>query len=110
MSKVTQSMDIAQVKPEETQRFTDLALKDIAQQINGKLDFATNFNGKLLSVTFAAANTQVSVAHGLGRVPQGYIITMDDSGVKVFNGTTSNTATTLYLRASGPGTVGLLVY
>lgn len=110
MSSVTASTDMTQVKPEELTKFLDICLQDIVSTINGKLDFQTNFSCKLLSITFGAANVDVSTAHGLGRVPSGYIVTSASAAASVYNGSSGNTSTNIILRASAPATVGVLVF
>lgn len=110
MSKITASPDLAQVKPEDHQRFADLFANDTANTVNGNLDFQHNFNCKLIQVSFPSVNVQVAVPHGLGRVPQGYIVTATSTGMHVFNGIPANTSTTLYLQSSTTGIAGILVY
>jgi len=110
MSSIKASDDMSQVPPEQLQRFLDILAKDIVSTVNGKLDFQTNFNCTLISVPFTAANTQQAILHGLGRVPVGYIKTRASANMEVFDGTSGNTSNVLYLQASAPGTVGLLIY
>lgn len=110
MSKVTASTDIQQVKPDEVARFTDLAFQDIVSTLNGNLDFQTNFNCKILSVTFSAANTQVAISHGLGRIPAGYLQISSSVAASVYNGDSSSSSSVLYLKSSAPATVGLIVF
>ena len=110
MSSITASTDMTQVKPEQLAEFVDKFFQDVEQTVNGNLDFKTNINCKLLSVTFSAANSSVATAHGLGRVPAGYIVTSATAALSVYNGSTGNDSTNIYLQASAPGTVGLIVF
>ncbi len=110
MSKVQASTSVSNVKPDEVARFTDLCLADIVNIVNGNLDFGSNINCKLLSVTFSAANVNTAVTHNLGRAPAGYIVTKSSASANVFDGTVASNSNTLYLQASAQATVGLLVY
>ena len=110
MSSITASVEMDQAKPEELAKFLTLFSQDVVAQVNGKLDFQTNFNCKLISVTFSAANTNVSASHGLGRIPAGYIVTSSSASANVFNGTSGHTTSVINLQASAAATVGLLVY
>ncbi len=110
MSSIQASTDMTQVKPEELAKFIDLFCQDVAETINGKLDFTTNFNCKLLSITFGAAATDTGVVHGLGRVPIGYIVTSASAATSVYSGSVSSSSTSLVLRASAAATVGLIVF
>ncbi len=110
MSRIQASTDMTQVKPEELARYIDLFFQEVVRTVNGKLDFATNINCKLLSMTFSAANADTTVSHGLGRVPAGYIVTSASAATSVYDGSISNTSSDLTLRASVAATVGLLVF
>lgn len=110
MSKVTASYEFQACKPEELPRFLTLFGEQVARALNSGLDFETNFNSKFVSITFSATNTDTSVAHGLGRVPAGYIIIGLSAALTVYDGVGANTATNLFLRASATGTARLLVY
>lgn len=110
MSKVQASVDLATVKEEEFQKYVTLALQDIVRQVNGGLDFQSNFAGQLLSVIFTAANTNTSLGHSLGRVPAGYIITSLSASMVVYTGSAAWTSSTINLKSSATGTAGVLVY
>jgi hypothetical protein len=105
MSKVTASTDFDRAPKEQLTRFLTLLASDVVQQINGGLDFQSNFNCKLLTVTFSAANAAVAVVHGLGRVPTGFIVYQRSANLVVYDGVSPNTSSTLNLRASAAGTV-----
>ncbi len=47
------------------------------------------------------ANTQFSITHTLNRVPNGYIVVKNDTDGVVYDGTSANTSTTLFLRHGG---------
>lgn len=108
--KLTASESLQQVKPEELGRYADIFCQDVVQVVNGGLTFGDNFNAKTLSVTFPSANGTVAVIHGLGRVPAGYMVQSLTANMVIFNGTSGNTAQTLYLQASAAGTASILVY
>lgn len=110
MSKLTASVDFDRVKPEELAKFLAKFGDQLLQLINGNLDFATNFNCKILSVTFSAANANVATPHGLGRVPAGYFVISKSASMIVYDGTSANTLQTLNLRASAAGAVNLIVF
>lgn len=110
MSKITASFSFDQVKPEEMPRYLTLFGDQVVRTVNGGLDFQTNFNGTVVSLTFSATNTDTSVAHGLGRVPTGYLIIGRTANMGIYNGAASNTATNLILRSSSVGTASVLVF
>ncbi len=110
MSNITASTDMTQCKPEELAKFLDIFCQDVVNVVNGNLDFSTNFNAKLISITFGAANTNTPVNHGLSRVPAGYIVTSATAATSVYNSTVPNTTSVLNLMASAAATVGLLVF
>ena len=110
MSKITASTDLDKVKPEDLPRYLTLFAQDVAKQLSNSLDFATNFNGKEISVTFTAANTEVATAHTLGRAPSKYVVTSASTALSVYSGATSNSSDTIYLKSSAIGVATLLIY
>lgn len=110
MSKVTASYEFQACKPEDMPRFLTLFGEQVSRTLNNGLDFETNFNSKTVSITFSAANTDVIVAHGLGRLPVGYIVVGLSASLTVYDGVGANTTSNLVLRANATGTARLLVY
>lgn len=110
MARVTASTDIDQLKPEEVQKFVDLALQDIVTQVNGELTIGENIKARLVSVTFSAANTDVQVSHTLGKIAQGYLVYSSSAATSIYNGSSGSTASAIFLRASAPATVGLVIF
>jgi len=59
-----------------------------------------NMDARRVSVTsHVSPGTEFSVAHGLGKVPADYIRAGQDLAGDLFDGTTANTKTTLYLKS-----------
>jgi hypothetical protein len=110
MSKVQASSDLSTIKPEELQKYTTLALNDIVQTVNGKLEFGPNISGRMVVVQFTAANTDTTMAHGLGKTPSGYLVIGLSASMIVYNGTVANTSTNVILRSSAIGTATLFVF
>lgn len=116
MSSLTASTDFTQVDDKknpdvpELKKFLSIFGDNVVETINGNLDFSTNFNGKLMSVTFSSANSDVAVSHGLGRVPSGYLVYSRSASMVVYNGSSPSTSSVIYLKASATGTVGLFIF
>lgn len=108
--RITASPDVERVKTEELARYTSIFLTQVVEALNNNLSFVDNFNAKTLTVSFTAANTDVAIIHGLGRVPQGYIQVGQNAATSVYDGASANTAQLLYLRASATANVRLVVY
>ncbi len=110
MSKITASTDLSQVTPQDLPRFADIFAKDVAQVINGNLDFTTNFVCAFVNITFGVIDTNTAVSHPLGFVPNGYIRVSGTANSVIYDGTLANTNTQLILRCSALGTARLLVF
>lgn len=110
MSKVTASTDFDRLEEKELKKHLAIFAEQLLQALNGNLDFATNFNCKLLSITFSAAGTDTALPHGLGRVHTGYIVYSRSAGIVIYDGAQASTSTTLYLRATATGTASLIVF
>lgn len=74
-----------------------MVLKSI---LDGGISINDNFDASQVSVvSHATPGTEFSVAHGLGKIPLGYIITGQNGAGGVYDGSTANSRTTLYLKS-----------
>lgn len=65
------------------------------------LNFDDNFDSRRAQVTtHATPGTEFSVAHGLGKVPIGYIVYGQAAAGQIFDGATANTKDLLYLKSN----------
>lgn len=108
--KFTESVEIAHVDPEEAPLYTQKALENISAILTNGITFADNFSSKFLTITFSNANTDSATIHGLGRVPTGYLVIGASAATSVYDGSSANTSSLLYLRASVAATVRVLVF
>ena len=109
MSRIN-PVNLSNVSPEQLPRFADQFAQSVVQAINGDLDFSSNFNCLILSLTFTAANANTVFNHGLGRIPANYLQVGQTAGMVVYNGTLSHTVSQLNLRSTAAGTVQLLIF
>lgn len=90
--------------PQIKQQFTNL--KDWADNLHQFLDttfrkvsdIPFNQSESLTVADTGNANTEFSITHHLGRVPNGYIITKSDKACGVYDSGTTWTTTTIYLK------------
>lgn len=102
--------DISNVEgEEEIKRYVTQFNQAVKDAINGNIDFVDNCRTNIVSITFSASNTDTTVGHGLGRVPQGYILVGSSSAMSVYNGS-GNTASQVTLRSSATGTASVLLF
>lgn len=110
MSKITTSTDFDRVSAEDMPRRLNQFGEDVVAQVNGGLDFSTNFNASEVSVSFTAANTDTPIAHGLGRVPTRYILTGSTVALGLYDGSIKASSSIIYLKSSAVGTASILIY
>lgn len=91
-------------------RYASQCVDGIVTAINGNLNFQENLQISLVSVNFSAANQSQTIAHNLGRMPAGYIITSRTVNGNVFDGSGGLTTDIANLQASVVGTYGLLFF
>ena len=95
-------------------------MKTVTQAINGRLSFGDgrqsaqtgNFDGQFIEWTFVVANQEYEIPHGLGRVPQGIIVTMMNGGGNIFASNRGGWGTDrLFLKSNNaPRTARLIVF
>lgn len=100
MGKVSETGSVSNVEDtKELSRFVSIALKNIISQINGNLTFSDNISFKVFSVSFPAAATSYTFAHGLGRAPLIWISGDQTADASIFQSKASD-STNVYLQAS----------
>jgi hypothetical protein len=68
--------------------------------LDGGISFVDNVDVSGISaVTHVTPGTEFATAHALGKVPTGYIVVGQTAAGNVYDGTTANTTTTLYLKS-----------
>ena len=67
-----------------------------------------NFLRRRLIQDIAVSTAAVSVRHGLGYVPEGYIVVRKNANVTVYNGTIDKNQ--ISITASGSATISILVW
>ena len=74
-----------------------MVLKSI---LDGGISIKDNVDASRVTImTHATPGTEVGFSHGLGKVPLGYIVTGQEAAGSVYDGGTTNTNTTLYLKS-----------
>lgn len=74
-----------------------MVLKSI---LDGGISVDDNMDmSRVTIVTHATPGTETGYSHGLGKVPQGYIVTGQEAAGSVYDGSTANSKTTLYLKS-----------
>lgn len=96
--------------PVEFQRVVSIVLKDLVGVANGGVLFSDNFSAKILSVEFTASNTEVRIDHNLGRVPSGYLPLKLSAAAIIYDGQSSNTTQTAFLKASAACTATIMLF
>lgn len=111
MSKLTSSSDFGNIADlEGLKRWLTIWAGDVTAQINGGINFGTNINGNIIDVIFTAANTEQAVTHSLNKIPTGYVMMGTSASTVLYNGSTTNTVTVMYLKASAAATVKIFVF
>lgn len=102
--------DPSNLEKDEFRRIVSILLNAITSILNGGAVFSDNFSQSTQSVTFGAANTEVTVNHNIGRIPVGYLVLGNDSAATIYNGTTAFSAQAIFLRASAPCTATIMLF
>lgn len=110
MSKITKSPQIINVPDEKKWEYLTKYLINLTEVINGGLQFENNLRTKIVSHTFSAANTNESVTHGLGFVPNGYILAGSSVSLNLYDGTGTTSKTVISLKASAAGTAKIIFF
>lgn len=98
---------------EDLRRYVAAALEAIVIQINGKLTFGQNVQTFGPVTASFDSITPTKIIHGLGRVPQGYIVTSVDS-INILTKPDVTlypwTSTQIFLTGFAPGNADVLLF
>ena len=93
---------------EDTQE--DIVVEDIVQALSGELvfdgsvsdgDIGENIRGQFqLFTSNGSADTEDTIAHDLGFIPQGFFVTKLDKGAVVYDSGTTWTTTNIFVKTS----------
>lgn len=109
--KVKTTQDVSNVDSlEDLVRYTGKVFGDILTEFNGRVDFLDNCRTSLVSFTFTTANLEYSIPHTLSRVPQGYILVGASVAMSLYNGTSANTTSAIFLKSNAIGTASILIF
>lgn len=109
--KITATPDVSLGKDQkEINAFIEAFLKQVAEIVNSKIEFGENIPVTFARVNFGLANIDARVAHSLGRVPTGYIITKRSSAITVYDGAGAWDENAIYLRSSAQGIANLFIF
>jgi len=94
----------------DVRRFTALSINQLASIVNNGLLFSDNFDATIVTVNFAANNVDQAIAHGLNRIPSGYIELTKSVAMIVYTGSGTWTTSSIYLRSNAVGTANILIF
>jgi len=95
---------------EDLRRFGSQLFSSLTGAVNNGLNFSDNFDGKVVDMVSSVINTDVQINHGLGRVPQGYVVLKASVGGVVYDGSASSDSSYIYLKSTVAGTYKLLIF
>jgi len=91
-------------------RWAAQVFESIYSLFNRNISFVDNCKTSLVSVTFAASNTQQAVPHTLGKIPTGYMTVGSASSGVVYAGASQSTTQYIYLQCTTAETKNLLIF
>lgn len=110
MSRITTSHDFTKVPKDDVPRWVTIFGDQVVSILNNGINFTDNFKGALKSVTFSTGGTDATIAHGLGRVPTGYIVCGLSANMVIYYSSTPSTDVNLILQSSAAGTALLFIF
>lgn len=95
---------------EELKRWTAVALEEIQNIVNGKLEFIVNIKSQSIQASFVSANTDLTLSHGLGKTPIGAILIRSSAAMALYDGTVSWNENSICLKSNAVGDATILVF
>lgn len=109
--KITATPDISNLQTlDDTTRYVSQCLTQIVSVLNANVTFSDNFKATQISVNFTAANAEQAISHSLGKVPSGYFLVGASVALNLYNGTSDNTDSKIYIKSSAIGTAAIIIF
>jgi hypothetical protein len=109
MSNVTTQADPKNLtNVSDLARFLSIFQTSAINTINGNVEFGVNIKSTIVTTTLSNGKS-VTVAHNLGRTPQGFILVGSNIAVNVYN-TKASDGTYIYPIGTAAANVTLLVF
>lgn len=111
MPKISTRTNLAGLTdPKDFQKHGSAAISDIAETVNGSLEFDKNIKSQHVTVKFTQANVDTAVPHTLSKVGLHYLIAKKSADCSVYDGTRPASSNVVYLRCSQVATVVVILY
>lgn len=111
MSKIKTDYNFSNLEEaKEIARFLNRFTSDLTDIVNGNLEFGSNIKSSVISINFTAANSDIGVDHGLGRVPTGYILVKSNAACSIYDGSALANAKTITLKSNAVANTKILVF
>ncbi len=86
-------------------------LAQVINEFNKKFKISKLATSEISLTSNVSANAEETIAHGLSRVPTGYIVVSQNKAASLYKGTTAWTRENIYLKSSVASTAWkILVY
>jgi hypothetical protein len=105
----TNFQNVSEKKPEDVPRFVDIFAQDVVQVVNGNIEPVSNIRCAFVPINFSEANTDVTVSHGLNKVPSACLPASLSTNMIIYSGSTANTANQITLKSSAVGSAVVLL-
>lgn len=94
----------------DLERSLDKQFEKIGEILNKGLRFADNFDAYIGALTTnATPGVETAIAHGLKRVPSGFLVIQKDKAAHIYNGSTAWTADNIYVRSDVASVTATLI-
>lgn len=111
MAKITAPNNLSNLKTlDDVIRYMSIFTQDLFDSFNGKVEFDVNLYTRTLDFDFTSANTDVTVSHGLSKVPNGYILVKSNAATSIYDGSKSADNKQITLKASVVATTKVVVF
>jgi hypothetical protein len=112
MGKIKAVTDVGNVESiENLRRYLQQTLSLIVETINGNLELNDNIKLKIVEINFVESNVDTSIAHGLNKIPTGFIQIGSNVASIVYSGVRPADSQFLYLKSNvSPAKVKLLIF
>ncbi len=96
--------------PADVQKWTQIMLRTIVDEFNGRVSLVDNVQGVVMTVEFPVADADVEITHALNYVPTGYFLVGSNTAMSLYDGVGTTTKQVIFLKSNATGTARIKIF
>ena len=108
--RITTGTDFDNIPEDDRIRYIGIFGDQVKNAVNGNISFLDNIRCAIRDVLFSASGVDTQINHGLGGLPNGYILVSASAPMAIYSGDQGSDRQYIYLRSNAIGSAKVLIF